>query len=310
MIPQLPSRLAGVLPPICHVHPPRSGLGNMLIVWARARVFAELNGLPLVATGWLRPRIGPWLRREDRKRFYGTTFRQPRMVDVAHARTLSALGHCVHEPPVARVIGGAERGKVYFFEKLPHSLAYFDDLRAHRELLRRELPTLLTGSVLTALASADAPTIGVHVRRGDFMELKAGQDISRNMARAPLSYFARMIATIREVHGSELPATIFSDGYDHELAELLELPGVSRAPRRADVVDLLALSRSKVIVASPWSTFSLFAAFLSDAAVIQFPTDSTTAIRADDVRARSYEGVPPGTVAEWPRLLLEAIRSI
>ncbi|MDP5015756.1 MAG: hypothetical protein NWQ43_00310, partial [Dolichospermum sp.] len=53
---------------------PRSGLGNMLLVWARAILFAEFNGLPVLSPNWNEVRIGPWLRGERTKRYYGNLF--------------------------------------------------------------------------------------------------------------------------------------------------------------------------------------------------------------------------------------------
>ena len=41
---------------------PNAGLANKLFVWAKARVFGEVNGLPVHTIGWSYPKIGPLLR--------------------------------------------------------------------------------------------------------------------------------------------------------------------------------------------------------------------------------------------------------
>src|SRR5919202_2334278 len=55
---------------------PRAGLGNMLLVWARAVLFAHINSLPVVAPTWGKVRIGAYLRGERDKRYYGHLFCQ------------------------------------------------------------------------------------------------------------------------------------------------------------------------------------------------------------------------------------------
>ena len=49
---------------------PKVGLGNMLLVWARAVVFCKLNNLDLTTSSWWGLRWGALLRRESKKRLY------------------------------------------------------------------------------------------------------------------------------------------------------------------------------------------------------------------------------------------------
>jgi len=53
---------------------PRAGLGNMLLVWARAVLFADINSIPVIAPNWGQIRIGTYLRGERDKRYYGNLF--------------------------------------------------------------------------------------------------------------------------------------------------------------------------------------------------------------------------------------------
>ena len=105
--------------------------------------------------------------------------------------------------------------------------------------------------------------IGVHIRRGDF---KLGNQTT------PLDYFVTVITFLRRKIGKELPVTVFTDADESEIEEVLKLPSVKLAEEKADILDLLLLSRSSILVLSRDSTFSYWAAFLSDAFVIM-PSD-------------------------------------
>ncbi len=49
---------------------PKAGLGNQLFPLMHAFVFAKLNNLPVIVTGYHQLKIGPYIRREKNKRQY------------------------------------------------------------------------------------------------------------------------------------------------------------------------------------------------------------------------------------------------
>src|SRR5262249_41653050 len=57
-------------PVYAYGHPGRAGLGNMLFPWARAEVFRQVHKVPMLATQWTQPKIGPLLRGEKDLRYY------------------------------------------------------------------------------------------------------------------------------------------------------------------------------------------------------------------------------------------------
>ncbi|MDI1483033.1 hypothetical protein [Polyangium sp. y55x31] len=310
MIPAALTRLAHALPPVCHARLPRTGLGNMLLVWARAAAFAELNGLPLVTTGFGAVRVGPWLRGERQKRIYVADFLPPSPARLAHATTLALAGRVVREPPVARLPEGADKnGTVYVYDTLPD---FFMSFAEHRDFLRRSLLAMLAPTRRRALDAAAAPFIGVHVRGGDFGPLAPGHDLSRSLGPTPLSHFIRLIEGIRAIASEPVPVTVFSDSSDHELAPLLALPRTTRAPERPAIVDLLLLARSRVVIPSAWSTFSMWSAFLSDAPVLLHPMEHEhlRSIRPASLNRRFYEGTVPQNIADWPPLLRENLAAL
>jgi hypothetical protein len=200
---------------------------------------------------------------------------------------------------------------LYVFCRIPHWRRYFGEIRDHQELVRSKLWQLVSDRHLEHLKRLDPPVIGVHVRCGDYRKLQPSEDFAKvGMVRTPLLYFQEVIGSIRTIHGSELPVTVFSDGHDDELAVLLAMPNVQRAASNPDIVDLLLLSKSKLIVASAGSTFGYWAGFLADAPLILHPDHVYAPIRPDDVNRQFFEGGPGQSAEAWPALLKQNVRAI
>jgi hypothetical protein len=62
---------------------------------------------------------------------------------------------------------------------------------------------------------------------------------------------------------------LFSDGNDAELADILKMPAVQRLHFGSALADMLAMSRSNVLVVS--STFSMWSSFLGAVPSIYYP---------------------------------------
>lgn len=271
---------------------PRTGLGNRLFVWGRAVVFAKQHGLPLVVKGWSKFLLGPWLRNEKSKRLYGASFRGTNRtwLNTVYEKLLGK-GKFLQEPPYEINRQALEKFSIIRFTTIPHWDNYFGYLRGYEVMVKEELLKTVNPALIENLNQMQAPVIGVHVRMGDFRPLNAGEDFKKvGAVRTPPGYFKNIIDGIRKMHGSDLPVTIFSDGRAHELQTLLELPNVKMAEGNPDIIDLLLLSRSKVIITSAGSTFSYWAGFLSAAPLIMHPDHMHQPVRSDNVNKNSYEG--------------------
>jgi hypothetical protein len=136
---------------------------------------------------------------------------------------------------------------------------------------------------------------------GDFLPTQPDQIITGRVPnmRISMAWYERVIRRVRSVF-PDLPIHIFSDGREHELAQLLALSGVSLRQEPTDVADLLALAQAKLLIGSN-STFSRWAAFLGDMPSIwlkttllpEQPTSDRTAILyvADDCDVITPEAV-------------------
>jgi Glycosyl transferase family 11 len=296
---------------ICEL--PKAGLGNQLFPLVKASVFAKLNGLPLVVVGYHQFRIGPYLRGEKSKRNYKGyfTFQKNVLAErIGRASLLQYKGYeRVPEPPLERLPAEQKQKKKFIFSSIPHWNDYFAGLKEHRELAISLLEELISEDIRQRVAGLSTPVIGVHIRMGDFRKLQAGENFSKvGAVRTPEDYFVDIIGSIRKINGRELPVSVFTDGYQSEFHKLFSLENIRMIEGNADIVDMLLLSKSKLIVTSAGSTFSYWSGFLSDAPLIMHPDHIHTPVRSEQVNRQSYEG--PFDVNNPDRILEKKILEI
>ncbi len=97
------------------------------------------------------------------------------------------------------------------------------------------------------------------------------------------------------------------------MAEVLSAPNVRRSGNNSDIVDLLLLSKSKVVITSRSSTFSYWSGFLADAPMILHPDHGASdhpALRPRNINRALYEGHAEGETDTWPELLVRNIKGI
>lgn len=239
---------------------PKTGLGNMMLVWARAIVFARINGLEIITSSWWGFRWGTFFRGERKKRLYKNYFKETSLVKRNLYWWKLFFTEVVKNPEILEISPKEKKSnKIFLFQHATRENDLFKFLRDHQVLIKEELFKLLDDKKKEELSKYEIPVISVHVRRGDF---KIGNQATSN------SYFIDIITLIRKQTGNRIPITIFTDGTKDEMKELLTLPEVKIAEDKADILDILVMSKSKILILSQSSTFSYWAAFLSDALVI------------------------------------------
>jgi hypothetical protein len=286
---------------LIHCKLPNAGLGNQLFPIVNAYYFGKLNNLPVITSGYHRVRIGPYLRGEKSKRKYSNyfTFQKGLIGTWLDARRLKNYSkyNLVNEPALEK-IASTENSCIYEFNAVPHWSDYFARLKDHRKEIIEFFYSLIRKDILNEAMTLQAPCIGVHIRMGDFRKLQAGEDFGKSGAvRTPEIYFIEMIKAIREINGSNLPVSVFTDGYRSELKDLLSLDNITMIEGNRDIVDMLLLSRSKIIITSAGSTFSYWSAFLADVPVVRHSEHLHQPIRPLSVNAEFYEGpLVPGNI--------------
>ena len=289
---------------------PKAGLGNQLFPLMKAIIFAHINQLPLVITGYHRLRIGPYLRREKSTRNYRNYFTFQKSIfgewlDTLHQKWLERTE--VGIEPALNKIDGSPGKTIFRFEAIPHWDNYFDQLKERRELAIELFWKHLREDVKGEVARLSPPVIGVHIRMGDFRKLKSNENFaSVGSVRTPEEYFVEIIQSIRKMAARDLPVSIFTDGFKREFTSLPQLTNISFVEGNRDIVDMILLSKSKIIVTSAGSTFSYWAGFLSDAPIILHPEHIHQPFRHGRITETVYEG----GWSEGHVLLLKNIRSI
>lgn len=268
---------------------PNAGLGNQLFPLMKADIFASLNNLPLVITNYHQLKVGPYIRREKTKRRYKNYFNFEKSVirewlDKKKVNPENFLQFV--KEPLLKKMDHVDNGTLFQFNKTQHP-DYFEGLREHRKQVKDSFYHLVRPEIIGQVDARPIPKIGVHIRRGDFMRIENKE--KGPTARTPESYFVDVINKIREVAGM-MSVSVFSDGYSHEFEDLFKLPDVHLVEGNKDIVDMLLLSKSKIIIASPESTFSYWSGFLSDAPIVLHPQYLRTKIRDAESGKHLFEG--------------------
>lgn len=236
----------------------RAGLGNELFPIIRAALIAHDRGVAEIEPVWIRPRLGPIIRGERDKRRYHQLFRRPGARAIA-VRALVLLAAQRFDESHDRVRRGLPGHGVTVVKGMGRC---FEDFRGRRQLVL----SILESRSRRPCPRQSSPNAAMHVRLGDFSGATNGGVIARNESTS-MEWFVDVAVAITDCG---LPVSVFSDGKEAELAPLLSLPLVSRAPTGTALSDMLDMSGHVLIVGSG-STFTAWGAFLQDRPLLLFP---------------------------------------
>lgn len=249
--------------PVVFAKIPKTGLGNCMFVWAHALVFARINHLELVTSRWSRFRWGAILRSEKKNRRYAGYFKEVSYFRWWYLRFVMLFNKIELDPAIEKIQDG-NRTRFFVFTKPYPRRELFKYLEPYEDLIREEIYKLLSPRLQEKLLLIKSPQIAIHVRRGDF---KIANPITPN------KFFISAISNIRSALNQDLAVTVFTDAEDNEIADILSMEHVSLSTNEEDILDLLQMSKSKFLVLSRSSTFSYWAAFLSEGLVIMHVDD-------------------------------------
>lgn len=280
-----------------------AGLGNILFIYGRALVFAKKNNRELIWPTWASIKVGPYLRKEKDKRFYGDLFNNNSGYVTGIKKII--LLFVKSSIQLERVIDKKNiKEDIVIFDKY---IGDFKDIRYDSQIIREDLVKNLKGKNRKALEMDFTNSVCVHIRLGDFQiagydKLKSGVDNSR----IPIDWYIEMVNKVRECIKSDLKVYIFSDGTDEELAKILALENVERLTFGTSIADIIALSRSKLFICSG-STFSMWARYLGRTNTIAFKNQIKEYLLTDGEISFEIE-LDQGE--EIPRDIKEKIRQI
>jgi hypothetical protein len=297
---------------------PYAGLGNMLLVWARAILFARINSIPVLAPNWNHVHIGPWLRGERVKRYYGNLFSSRKYKSHFYYDASSVFNkkRIYRNPEILEIDPknfDSSEHHVFLFDTMPPWNDYFQDLKHFHALIKQELYDSVREKVMNEIMARPDPEIAIHIRRSDFQLPQPNQIYSIDRCvQTPLDWYKDALLSVRKMARYDVPATIFSDAYTNEIMEILDLPNVSISSEKSAISDIITMSRSKLLIGSAHSSFSAWAAYLG-----QLPTmwDSTRASLYEPIFVgatlkKTYEGGFDPSNKNFPILLKENICSL
>lgn len=221
----------------------RRGLCNMLFTWAQAVSHCYHHKAEMIAPIWIKiMRIGPWLRRERYKRFYGGEF--------------TNNGY----------ITGFRRWFLLHFQKKNIKIfsgmeGFFDPFLRDQKIIKDELYRIVSPYILSKVKNdfveSDRSVIAVHVRRGDFSKVGLA---------TPDSWFIDAInIALQNVGENKVIIRVFTDGYPEEvmfISKAFPQHKVIVMGKAPAIQDLLMMSKATILVCSSESTFSMWAVFL------------------------------------------------
>jgi hypothetical protein len=225
----------------------------------------------MIAPRWFQLRWGPVLRREPVKRFYSAEITNRGYVSGVRKWLLLTLARRVRSETVCSpkserlepTLGSA----VIEFDGLGD---YFLSLIPYREAVYSELQRIAHPVAVARSSAISEPFIAAHVRRGDLTRQKI--PLSQILQHTPTEWFADAIRAIRrDPRWKDLPVMIFSDGSPEELKDLLSIPNSKQMTTEKAVGDILMMARCSLLLASGYSTFSMWASFLGQMPTLYYP---------------------------------------
>jgi hypothetical protein len=174
----------------------------------------------------------------------------------------------------------------------------FGPLMGHQAVVKGRLMEMLTAPLAERVKrEGSGDYIGVHVRRGDTVPLQYGELFPEGMGNRgqPIEWFVRVVEEVRAAVGKGMAVKIFSDGTDEQLEPLLRMEGVARAAANPSIVDILLLAKSRVLVTTSNSTFSMWAAYLGGMPTVWYEGKRQVLAERD---AEAFEAGVEGGISE------------
>lgn len=228
---------------------PGAGLGNLLFPTLRALIAQQARGGTFVYPTFAQFKIGPLLRGERDKRFYGDVARARRGDEWADWLRSRLDGPSVDERD-ERAAGLTEG--VIQYKGLRD---YFHDLAGHQPLVQRWY-----ADNMRCGPAGDDFDIAVHIRLGDFVA-DPGQTGDVN-TRTSFDWYREAIDVGTKQLGVANPRLlIFTDGSFDEVREGLGATDIAFDESEQAAAAMARMARAKLIVTSR-STFSMWGAFL------------------------------------------------
>ncbi len=265
----------------------RFGLGHSMLAWARCEVWCRKTGARMIGPRWLRPRIGPYLRRERDKREYFKLFTNDGYLGEPWRTLLLATAHKVPAGLNSSSVEASGNTVFVFRNTVASNFEnHFHEVRGHGPELHDAFRRITRKKYLPE--TPVAPFWARHVRRGDFSHFNADRTGAKtHNQRLPIEWYRDSLMALRQALGTDMQARIFSDGDDADLLPLLRLPRVQRAADAESVTHMLDMAQAAAIIGTG-SNFNLWAAFFGQVPRITYPNQAIVTVNDDPTREACF----------------------
>jgi len=271
-----------------------NGLGNLLFTWARCLAASERHGWRMIWPTWRSFKPKNWRVNPYDHRTYSDLF-QPNVRYVTGWRKPWYLARHPWIAEADAMNSTVAPGSVIEFRGMKD---FFTPFRNEHALVYSELQLIARTQHLAAFSEPNPSPIGIHVRRGDFIQrTDYAEIVSDHNSLLPLDWYIQALQAVRKKAGRDIPAYVFSDGTESELEALLALPRVRRVEYGSGLADILGLSRSRLLIASG-STFSMWGSFLGQIPTIWHPGKLLQPLLIENPE-RELEWAPGHSLPDW-----------
>ncbi len=245
-----------------------AGLGNILFAWARGVVFAKKNNCKKINSTWSTIKLGTFLRKEKDRRTYYNIFKE-NYINGFMKVILLLFSKKINENQIDNLPKANKWPLVVNFSGMNNQML---DILEDYDIVIKEFNKIIRPKQLIIAQKNKPEAIAVHIRLGDFYIPKSETEIRKGKTncRLPLNWYIAVIKNIRKELGYNVAVSVFSDGNDNDLKNLLDMENVVRPKGGSAISDMMSLSYAKILVASN-STFSLWASYIGQTNTIWFP---------------------------------------
>lgn len=250
------------------------GMGNLLFTYFDAFIFCKENDCQFIWPTWMSLKIGPWIRREKDKRLYCGLY-TPENWQIAGIKKVLLLLFSKKVKADLEMTNfndfDLSEKEILVWQKCNYKIETFIP---YRDEIKNHIWSITNPRIKEKVKALyiDEKTVHLHVRMGDFQEINNTTG-ERFLLRSPIDWFVNCVRQISEMFHGRISFLVFSDGTDDELKELLKQPNTKRVETGTSIGDILALSMSKLIIATGASTFSLWARFLGNTSCLCYEKD-------------------------------------
>ena len=230
------------------------GIGNSLLVWARALIYSQKHNLKMLQPAWKNFAIGTIIRQQKDLRRYTNIFKDDSNY-LNNLRLLLFKRKIFEENLVNHKFKSED---ILIVKGLRN---FFNDLYEANDLIYKHLLAMTNDKLLHGLNFNYDNSITLHVRRSDFHGSTVATEITDDQ------WFIRVVNLLRKKLSKNLKVYIFTDVKSNQIKELMSLPNTFRLDYKISVADLLSMTKSKIFIGSKHSTFSHWVSYLG-----QMPT--------------------------------------